>query len=153
MDTKRLSEIRKRHAAATKGPWVVDGGDIDPPESEVIPYTDGSRPGVATAWPTQSATIGLTTRHLRSGTREANAAFIAHSWQDVRDLLDALSVAQGDEAALRDAVRVLEEALVTAEARLEEMGYKQTAKVCDTALREARALTKKRTPAGSPPSP
>lgn len=42
----------------------------------------------------------------------------------------------------KEAIRVLEDALVIAEARLGEVGYRETEAICDRALREARAIMK-----------
>lgn len=65
MSDTRLTEIEKRHDAATEGPWQADGSEITAADEwigETCDIDDGDKTG-------------------------ANAEFIAHSWVDVKDLL------------------------------------------------------------------
>ncbi len=79
-----LSEIEKRWSKATEGPWVVE---TEQAEFEEI-------------WPFAIAVAGATRRVLSDSTFSgidgmADADFIAHSWQDIKDLIERVKELEG----------------------------------------------------------
>ena len=89
MTEPNLSDIRARHAAATQGPWMAVGKSVRVAGSEAhfgCAPTGAQGTGICNClgqgWPSHA-----------TGCNEqasANADFIAHSWQDEKDLLALL---------------------------------------------------------------
>lgn len=89
MDETRLNEIRERHARATKGPWGYESGTVIT-KIRAGDYSDA----------------------VASYVEADNAAFIAHSWQDIADLIAEVERLRASQLVIRRVERapfVLEE--------------------------------------------
>ena len=95
LESEQLSEIRDRHAAATNGPWewreaFYGGEDVLRGEGRTVLLADIYFAATG-QW---RASVDVS---------DADGNFIAHSWQDVADLLDTVG-------ELRERERVLSKA-------------------------------------------
>ena len=85
MDDAKLDAIRERHGRATKGPWREYQGWVHPNFDGPSPQTTNG--DTAICEPLGPDAI-------------FNRTFIAHSWQDIRDLLAEIDRLRGENRAL-----------------------------------------------------